>query len=54
MNTQKDQTPAFPEFSELHTILSLSVPLPADVSRLIQAGCLKEAQERIRFLLFVR
>ena len=53
MNTQKDQTPAFPEFSELHTILSLSVPLPADVSRLIQAGCLKEAQERIRFLLSV-
>ena len=32
-------------------IESLSVPLPADVRRLISAGCLQEARERIQFYL---
>ena len=32
-------------------IESLSVPLPADVRRLISAGCLQEARERIHFYL---
>ena len=48
MNTPKDQPP---KISECSGIQSLSLPLPADVSRLIRAGYLKEAAERIRFLL---
>ena len=48
MNTPKDQPP---KYSEPDSIQSLSIPLPASVSRLIQAGYLNEAKERIRFLL---
>ena len=40
MNMRKDQPP---KLSEQDCILSLSIPLPASVSRLIQAGHLKEA-----------
>ena len=45
---RKDQPP---KLSEQDCIQSLSIPLPASVSRLIQAGHLKEAEARIRFLL---
>ena len=48
MNMRKDQPP---KLSEQDCIQSLSIPLPASVSRLIQAGHLKEAEARIRFLL---
>ena len=48
MNTQKGQVPQSAAFNNIQ---SLSVPLPPDVSRLIQAGRLKEAQEYINYLL---
>ena len=48
MSIQSDQSSAY---SGENIIRSLSVPLPADLSRLIQAGFLQEAQQRIRFLL---